>query len=209
MHKEHFQGCLGGRCNCEERRYWRVLAISICLASLEFTGSFISGSLALASDAVHVLFDGLAAAFAIHVARVVHHNHCQEDRLRRRGGYLQAGLLLVVVAWLVYEATERLTAPHDVAGPVMLVIATIGAAGNYWQHSILARASAQHITHLSFSWHVLSDFWQSIGVILSGLIVAVTGYTLIDPLLSLAIALYLCYGVIKLVRASQARCLQT
>lgn len=204
MNIGHYADCTAINCRCEERTYWGVLAISLAIAGLEFWGASVYQSLALASDGVHVLVDGLAAGVAIMIARTVRRGCGTELTLRHRGGYVQAVLLYAAAVWILWEASWRLVSPYEVAGLPMLIVAALGAVGNAWQHYLLERTRAHHVTHRGLHAHVLSDFWQSIGVILSAVIITLTGVTLVDPLVSVIIALYLGHSARNILRAVHA-----
>ena len=82
----------------------------------------------------------------------------------------------------------------------MIVVATIGAAGYFFQHRILEGSVETHLTHTSMSYHVLSDLWQSVGVVVAGCLVALTGKSVFDLVISLAIAAGFIVWAVKLFR---------
>ncbi len=189
MKNGHLENCPGGYCSCEERRYWRVLGIALIITALEVVGGFLSGSLALLSDAGHVFIDGVSCVVAIIVAKKVKDHRSSENRIRAVGGFIHAGLLLAVVAIIFNECWHRFGSAQEIVGGYMLSVAVLGALGNWYQHVILESVGHQHITSQGLAVHVLSDFWQSLAVILTSMIIWLTDLVIFDPIISFLIAL--------------------
>jgi cobalt-zinc-cadmium efflux system protein len=201
----HFGSCQGGNCRCEEKRYGLVLLISLLIASFELLGSWISGSLALASDAFHVLVDAAAAAVAIITAFLVRRRaniRTSEKTIRRKGAYISAFLLAVVAVFVLNEALTRLVSPPKIISTTMLAVAVIGCVGNYCQHRILMHAKDSHATQRGLHAHVLTDLWQSLAVVFGAIFVWLTDGYWIDPVLSIVVAFFILRWAIKLVRSA-------
>lgn len=204
MKNGHVKNCPRNNCACEEKRYWQVLYLSLLIATIEFSGAYVSGSLSLVSDGFHVLTDGLAAGAAIGVAYLVRAKHLPltEQALRKSGGYFNAALLILVAFLITKKAVERLIAPAEVMGQVMLITAAVGGFGNYLQHRILVDVDEDHVTHQGLHWHVQTDLLQSLAVVFGAAFIMLTGYSWIDPLLSLVITILIIWWAIKLIRMS-------
>ena len=203
----HFENCsrADGSCWCEIRRYLPVLALTILLCAGEVIGGYISHSFALMADAVHVSMDAVAILSSLCIIPLIRRWKQHEMRIRVAGGYVQALLLAMAAAWIAVEAFERLHNLQNIQSATMMLTATAGLFGNYWQHQLLSRAKftdARDITRKALDRHVLSDLAQSVGVILGGIAIALTGWIWIDPALSIAIACLMACWVVKILYES-------
>lgn len=196
----HLLGCpRDDTCRCETTRYLRVLAIGSGILVVEIVCGLLSGSLALIADAGHVGVDMSAVVVALAVSATVQ-RHPHVERQVRTGGFALAIVLLAcTAAWIAIEATARLDDPPHVLGLGVIVAATLGGIGNYWQHRLLGNAE-EHRTHRALHLHIKSDFVMSCGVVVSGLVVLATDWYVIDPVLSIAIALWILVQVIHLLQ---------
>ena len=160
---------------------------------VEAAGGVISGSLALLADAGHMLSDASAILLALGAVWLSR----QETTLRRTFGFRRAEFLaafvnaiaLVALAvWIVFEAVERMAAPRPVLGGLMLAVATAGLVVNLVGILLLRRHAASSLSIKSALWHLSGDLLGSIGAVAAAVVIQLTGWTRIDPLLSLAIA---------------------
>jgi len=207
LSERHFGYCRGDPgCSCEAKRYWIVFGLAVVIFFAELLGGFYSGSLALISDAFHVFTDGLAMLVSIMVATLVRRRGSETDQRKIRiwGGYFNAVALGVVSVEIFREAFFRIIAPREVLTSTMIVVAIAGMVGNLMQHNVLMLGSVEHnhITHKSLSIHILSDLCQSAAVITAGILIWITGYTIIDPLLSIVVAGWMMVQTKKLLVAS-------
>lgn len=205
--RKHFSGCNPDACRCESRRYWIILWIGLGIFVAEIVGGILSGSLALLSDAFHVLVDSAANVVSIFVAYAVVKHGQNGHKLRAFGGYINAALLLGIAVWVLYEAIGRIITPRNILSSVMIFVAVIGALGNFLQNYVLGHATDEeesHVTHRAMHLHVLSDLWQSLAVILAGIIIAVTGWRLADPILSIIISIMMMYWAFQLFWQSRS-----
>ncbi len=160
----------------------------------EAIGGLLSGSLALLADAGHMLTDAASLALAwaaIHIAR--RPSDWQRTYGFHRFQVLAAftnGLTLVFIAIAtVIEAGRRLMAPAPVLGGPMLAIAVIGLAVNVAAFIALHGAERDNLNVRGALLHVLGDLLGSAATIVAALVILWTGWTPIDPLLSVAVAL--------------------
>jgi len=170
-----------------------VLALTAAFAAVEVVGGVLTGSLALVADAGHMLSDTLAiglAVVAIGMAR-------RPSTPRRSFGFQRAEIiaafvngltLLLVGGWIVWEAVQRFREPPEIEGGWMLVVALVGLGVNSVAAAILARSGRESLNVEAVFRHVLADLLGSAGVIVAALVVLGTGWTLVDPIVSLAIA---------------------
>ena len=157
-----------------------TLAIVVVIMVAEVIGGILSNSLALLSDAGHMLVDALAlglALFAITIAS-------RPATPTRTYGYHRAeimaalanGTTLVLLAlWIFYEAYQRFLDPPLVQTPLMILVATIGLIANLIGMLLLRRASHGQLNIKAAYWHILGDTISSVGVIVAGIIIAITG----------------------------------
>lgn len=176
------------------QRLGRALVITAAFMVLEVVGGWLSGSLALLADAGHMLTDTAALALAwgaAHVARrpsAAHRPH-GHHRAQLLAAWLNALALFGVVGWILFEAVERLRAPREVAGGTMLAIALLGLLANVAVLRVLRGEHDANINVAAARLHVLGDLLGSIGASIAAVVILTTGWTPIDPILSIVVAL--------------------
>jgi cobalt-zinc-cadmium efflux system protein len=182
----------------------RALLLTIVILLVEFAGGLLSHSLALLSDAGHVLTDVFALGLAWFA---VEQSKRPADR-RRSYGYqrvsilaalLNAVTLIVIVLAIGYEAVRRLMAPEPVQGGIVIVSALIGIAVNVYVILGL-RGGVKSLNIRAAFLHVAGDIGASAGVVVAGVVILLTGWLYIDPLLSLGIAALIAFGAWGIVR---------
>ncbi len=177
-----------------ERRVIWVMLLTGGFMLAEVAGGLVSGSLALLADAGHMLTDVASLSLAWTAFRLARR---PADTRRSYGWYrvevLAAfvnGLTLFAVAgWIVVEAVERFRDPVAVMGQPMLVIAVLGLLVNTLGLWILHRGGGENLNVRGAALHVLGDMLGSVGAIAAALIILWTGWTPIDPILSVVVAL--------------------
>jgi cobalt-zinc-cadmium efflux system protein len=186
----------------EVKRLLTVLAITTAILALEIAGGLYSGSLALLADAGHVFGDSVAILATLAAAVLVHYG-LKKEEVRRAAFFINIALLVFVVYWITRDALERIREPQEIESISMIGVAIVGGFGNYWQHRILKESPEEHKheAHRALNLHILSDLFQSVGVVVGGILIALTGWSIIDPVLSLLIALWITYQIFKLLRS--------
>ena len=169
-----------------------ALALTAGYGLVEAFGGWLAGSLALLSDAGHMATDAAAlglALFAQWVARRPPSPRASYGYARAEvlAAFVNALALLLLVGFIVVEAIRRIATPAPVAGATVLGIASVGLAVNVVTASMLSRASSSTAARAAFL-HVVSDALGSIAAIVAGAVILTTGWTPIDPLLSLLTA---------------------
>ena len=200
----HFGGCAINPCYCNLKRYWLVLGISSVILIVEIVGGVVSGSLALLSDAAHVFQDMLVITIAILIESAIRRG-ANEEEWRKRGAYLNALFLLSVAAWIVFEAFERFGSKDQILSGLLIITAAIGGFGNYLAHRVLESSHTKDITHRGLSAHILSDLWQSVAVVVAGILIALTGLMIFDLAISILIAIVFTYWSFNLFRAAKSQ----
>ena len=182
----------------------RAFGLTCVVLLVELTGGLLSHSLALLSDAGHVLTDVFAlglAWFAVEQAKR------PADRKRSYGyqrvtilaALLNSITLIVIVLAIAYEAVRRLASPEPVQGGIVIVTALVGIAVNAFVIFGL-RGETRNLNMRAAFLHVSGDIGASIGVVIAGTVILLTGWLYIDPLLSLLIAALIAYGAWGIVR---------
>lgn len=169
-----------------------ALALTAGYAVVEAVGGWLAGSLALLSDAGHMATDAAAlglALFAQWVSRRPPSPRASYGYARAEvlAAFINALALLLLVGFIVFEAIVRMANPAPVAGGTVLGIATVGLLINLATAWVLSRASSSTGAR-SALLHVLSDALGSVAAIVAGAVILTTGWTPIDPLLSLLTA---------------------
>jgi cobalt-zinc-cadmium efflux system protein len=176
-----------------------ALAILAVFLVVEFVGGLVTNSLALLSDAAHLLTDVVAVALAL----VAQWLGAVPPSAKRSFGYrrleimaaLINGLTLWVVAvFICIEAVERVYDPPEVRGGLMVGIAAAGFVAQSLAAVVLSRASGESLNVKGAYVHALTDAVQSLGVVLAGVVIILTGYTLVDPIISMLIAVLIVWS---------------
>ncbi len=177
-----------------DRRWLRAaLALIVGFMAVELVVGLIAGSLALISDAGHMLTDAAAIALALVAIRLA---------ARPASGGYTYGLkraeilsaqangitLLLLAAWFVYEGVRRLLDPPPVEGGLVLVTALVGIAVNLAATGCLSRANRTSLNVEGAFQHILNDLFAFVATAVAGLVVLLTGFTRADALAALVVA---------------------
>lgn len=186
-----------------KRLLW-ALSLTLAFAAIEAMAGLMSGSLALVSDAGHMLTDsvalGLAALAATLSLRPPSHRHSYGlARLEVLAALCNAGFMLALVLWIGWHAIDRLLAPQPVKGEVVTVVAAIGLALNLAVAALLMGGGRSLNTRAALL-HVMGDALGSVAALASGIVIQVSGWTPADPLLSLAICALIAVSTLRLAR---------
>jgi cobalt-zinc-cadmium efflux system protein len=187
-----------------ERLLLWCVALTLGLALVEAIGGWWAGSLALLSDAAHMLSDATAlglAAFAAYIARKPPSPRHSYGLLRAEvlAALINGVFMLVVIFGIVWHAIDRLRDPQPVAGGVVILIALAGLAVNVIVFWLLHRGE-QTLNIRGALLHVIGDLLGSIAALGSGLVIWLTGWTPIDPLLSFLICALILVSSLRLLR---------
>jgi cobalt-zinc-cadmium efflux system protein len=188
-----------------QARFAIALALAVVVALFEFWGGFVSRSLALTTDAVHVCMDvfALAVALAAAIGAVRPANRRKTfgyGRLEVVGALLNGTLLLGATGVIVYEAVLRFAHPVEPQGAVMTIVAAAGLVLNVAAGLTLARAHHPDLNARAAIFHVAGDALGAFAVIVGGLIILALHWAWVDPLLSLFVAAIIVAGVVRIVR---------
>jgi cobalt-zinc-cadmium efflux system protein len=189
------------------RRVVIALLLTGTFMIVEIIGGILSGSLALLADAGHMLTDTLAlglAAVAFHVSKRPEDRKLTfgYQRLQILAAFVNGLSLLLIVGWILFEAVQRMLSPAAVMGPMMLLVATIGLAVNIVAFVILRGGDKDNLNISGAALHVAGDLLGSIAAIVAALVIIYTGWTTIDPILSVVVAMLILKSAWALVRRS-------
>lgn len=182
-----------------------VLTASFMLA--EVVAGLLSGSLALIADAGHMLTDAAALLLAWAAFRFGRRASDGKRtfgymRLEVVAGLINAVTLFALVAWIVYEAIQRLMTPHEVLPGPMFAVAVLGLVVNTVVFLVLARGDKEHVNIRGAMVHVLGDLLGSVAAIAAAVIIWLTGWTPIDALLSVLVSVLILRSAWALFRNS-------
>lgn len=190
-----------------QRRFILALGLTSLILIAEVIGGLWTGSLALLSDAAHIFMDVLALAMSFAALRVA----ARPADDRHTYGYhrwqviaaMANGATLLVVAFGIFrEAWYRFLAPEPVLAGPMLVVAIIGLAVNLVVALVLSDHDHSDLNVRSAFLHVLGDALSSVGVIVAGVVILLTGWTWVDPFISVVIGAIILLGSARLLRAA-------
>jgi len=189
-----------------QRALWAALLLTGGFAAVEAVAGFLAGSLALISDAGHMVTDAASFVVALIAAAVA----ARPPSRRASYGYARAEVLaafvnalamLALIVWIAVEAVNRLLTPLPVAGPTVMVVAAVGLAVNLVVAWTLSRG-ASGINARGALLHVFGDLMGSVAALVAGAVIYRTGWTPIDPILSLAVALLILRSTLALLKES-------
>ncbi len=181
-----------------------ALLLTLAFAGVEAAAGWWSGSLALLADAAHMLTDSSALGLAAAAAWLARH----PPSMRHSYGLMRAEvlaalfnslLMLVLIGFIVREAIDRIGAPRDIAGGTVIGVAVIGLAINLAVAWVLSRGE-HTLNSRAALLHVLGDALGSVAAIAAGIVIVATGWTPIDPLLSLLVAALILVSALHLLR---------
>ena len=190
-----------------QRNLLIVLSITAGVMTAEIIGGLLANSLALLSDAGHMLTDMLALSLTILALRFAQRPPTASKtfgfyRLEILAAFFNGMLLLFISFYIFYEAYKRLLHPEEIKGLLMLVVAGIGLLANGVGILILKKSARKSLNVKSVFYHIVGDTISSGGVIVGGLVILFTGWYLVDSIISIFIGMLILRGAYSLVRES-------
>ncbi len=185
-------------------RHQKRLAISFVLIGVFFVveavGGILTNSLALLSDAGHMLTDVIGLGMALAAIQLATRHERRADagqhtfglyRLEILAAFVNALLLFGVAIYVLVEAARRLTGEPEVLGIPMLVVATLGLVVNLIAFALLREGSKESLNVEGAYLEVLADTLGSVGVIIAAILLEVFGWAWVDPVVGAAIGLWI------------------
>ncbi len=188
----------------KENKLFIIIIFTAFLMLLEVFGGIWSGSMALLSDAGHMLTDALALVLslaAVHISK-------KQPTPQKTFGYHRSeiiaalinGLILLGVSvFLFFEAVKRFLHPQPIQVNILLTIAVIGLLGNILGIFLIHKEGGENLNIRGAFLHLLSDAFSSVGVIVGGLIILFTRWNFIDSLIGILIAGLVLRSAISLI----------
>ena len=178
-----------------EKPLWWAFGLTSAFLIAEVVGGLLTNSLALLSDAAHMMTDVIALAISLFAVRLSRRPADAKRtygyaRMEAIGAMINGGLLFVVAGYILWEAVGRFREPPHVASGGMLVIASIGLVVNLISMRLLKAGSGTSLNVRGAYLEVWSDMLGSVGVIIGALIIRFTGWTVADPIIAVLIGLW-------------------
>ena len=195
----------------ERRTKERAIAIAALLTGgfmgAEIVGGLVSGSLALLADAGHMLTDFASLALAWFAFRLARRPADWRrtygfDRFSVLAAFVNGISLFAIAIWITVEAWHRLREPSEVLGGMMLWVAIGGLVVNLLSFWVLSRVEGDNLNVRAAALHVLGDLLGSVAAIAAALVILWTGWTPIDPILSVFVVLLILRSAWSVVRES-------
>ncbi|HET8761044.1 MAG TPA: cation diffusion facilitator family transporter [Nitrospiria bacterium] len=189
------------------RRLVFSIALNVGIILIELVGGWLANSIGLLSDAAHNATDVAVLViswYAVYQATKPSHG-------RRTFGYhraeiltalFNAALFLAMTGWLITESAQRFLHPEPVDGRTVAFIAALAFGANLWTAVLLRRSAADNLSVKSAFIHMVADALISLGVIVSGLIIGMTGWTALDAASGAVISLVIAGEAWKILRES-------
>ncbi|WP_413722322.1 CDF family zinc transporter ZitB [Sodalis sp. RH23] len=198
----------GTQANNNNKRLMAAFAVTAVFMAVEVAGGLLSGSLALLADAGHMLTDAAALLMALLAVRFAQRKPSSSHtfgylRLTTLAAFVNALALLLITALIVWEAIRRFYQPHPVAGWTMMIIAVAGLLANLLSFVLLHGGEGEKNINLrAAALHVLGDLLGSVGAIIAAVVILMTGWMPIDPILSILVSCLVLRSGWRLMRES-------
>lgn len=191
---------------------WLVFALNFGFTIVEFIGGYFTNSFAITSDAFHDLGDSLALFGAILLERYAHKRRSENytygyRRFSLLSAMLISSILMISSVFIIYQAVQHLSSPPELHTTGMIWLALAGVIVN-GSAALQLFKKGQNLNEKAIRLHLLEDTLGWIAVLIGALVIRFTGYTVIDPILSLIIALWILVNAVKGIRNAMQIMLQ-
>ena len=183
-----------------------ALILTLSFSGVEGAAAYFAGSLALISDAGHMVTDAAALGLAL-LAQIISRRPPSPrhsfgfGRAEALAAFVNGIVMLVLVAWIVFEAISRFYTPHTVDGLTVTVVAAIGLLMNIVVAWVLSRDKKSVNTRAALV-HVMGDLLGSVAALLAGLVIQLTGWMPIDAILSILVSLLILKSTFSILHES-------
>lgn len=183
-----------------------ALVLTLGFAGVEGAAAYFANSLALISDAGHMVTDAAALGLAL-LAQIISRRPPSAKhsfgfgRAEALAAFVNSLVMLALVAWIVYEAITRFYDPHKVDGLTVTVVAAIGLLMNIVVAWVLSRDKKSVNTRAALV-HVMGDLLGSIAALIAGVVIQLTGWMPIDAILSILVSLLILKSTINILHES-------
>ncbi|MDE2406983.1 MAG: cation transporter [Xanthomonadaceae bacterium] len=178
-----------------EKPLWFAFWLTLLVLLVEIAGGLLSNSLALLSDAAHMMTDVASLGISLFAVRMSRRppdarRSYGYARMEAIGAFINSSLLFVVAGYILFEAVQRLRAPEAVATTGMLVVAVIGLLANLLSMKLLAAGAGESLNVKGAYLEVWSDMLGSLGVIAGAALIHFTGWGWVDPVVAVLLGLW-------------------
>lgn len=192
-----------------KKTLWITLILTLFFTIVEVVGGLLSHSLALLSDSAHMMSDVLSLGLSMTAIYLATRNPNKKYtfgflRFEILASFINGLALGVIAIGIFVEGIKRIINPTKVDLPLMLTIATIGLIVNIVLTIVLSRSTKaeENLNIKSALWHFIGDLLNSVGVIISAILIYFTDLTILDPLISMVIGGVIFIGGSKIIRES-------
>jgi cobalt-zinc-cadmium efflux system protein len=197
----------GVSANADRKLLSGALALILAFMAAEVIVGFAAGSLALITDAAHMLTDAIAIALALVAIRLAARPPAGGftfgfKRVEILSAQANGITLLLLAAFFVYESVQRMIHPPEVEGALVLITGVVGIVVNLAATWLISKANRSSLNVEGAFQHILNDLFAFIATALAGLLVLLTGFTRADSIAALIVAALMLKAGIELVRAS-------
>jgi cobalt-zinc-cadmium efflux system protein len=197
----------GVRADADRAKLATALCLIVAFMAVEIAAGVIAHSLALLSDAGHMLTDAAAIGFSLFAITLAARPAKGAmtfgfKRVEILSAQANGVTLLILAAFIAYEAIHRLFDPPVVRGWLILIVALVGVAVNLVATWTLARANRESLNVEGSFQHLLTDLYGFIGTAIAAAVILATGFQRADPLVSLLIAALMTRSGVSLLKAS-------
>ncbi len=184
-----------------------ALALNAVIIIAEFVGGFLTNSIGLIGDAGHNLVDqgSLFLALYAHILTAKPATDSRTFGYHRAGivaAFLNSFILLLTAVGITLVSAKRLMTPVPIPGGWVMLIALVSFAANLSIALLLQHGAKDDLNIRSAFWHMLADAWVSLGVVVSGGTILLTGWSILDPLVSLLVVVAILKGAWPLFKES-------
>jgi cobalt-zinc-cadmium efflux system protein len=206
-HHAHGHGHLPTGADADARKLGGAFALIVGFMLVEVVAGIVGSSLALLSDAGHMLTDAFALGLALLALRLAErpptgHFTYGLKRAEILSAQLNGLTLLLLGAWIVYEGITRLISPPEVRGTLVLVVALVGIAVNLGAARLIAAAERRSLNVEGAFRHVVTDMFAFIATAIAGALILIWGLDRADGIASLLIAALMLWASVGLLRDS-------
>lgn len=188
--------------NASVRILYICLAINLIFVIAEAFAGWKSNSTGLLSDAGHNLSDALGLLLSL-AAIYLNRSGNKTNQTVSRYITLANGLLLLgAIALIVYESIDKIIHPQEINATAVIAVSSVAIFINGLTAWLLMKAQGDDINIKAAYLHAATDALVSVSVVISGIIISTTGWNMIDPLLSLAISIFIALPTIKLIHTA-------
>ena len=190
-----------------QNKFRMFIFLTLFILLMEIGGGIFTNSLALLSDAAHNFIDLIALMLTYFSIRLSQKKSAKKFsfgyyRAEILAALINGAMLIFVTFYIFYQSYIRFMSPQPIKGPEMLVIAVAGLLANFYVVIKMKGYAKQNLNVRGAYLHVLSDTLSSIGVVIAGVLIVITGNYIFDPIISAMIGLFILVGCAQLIKES-------